>query len=144
MSRQSEFKVKFDPIEYKFTKQYIWGGGKMSNIFSKIFGTTFKKATKKAAEKAVVSASRKAGEQAGKKAGDKIVQMLSKDKGVKPPRNPPVKKVTFNIPGGVAPPRNPPAKVNTILKNTIPPSTQQQINQRVNAIISGGSMRKII
>ena len=126
MSRQSEFKRKFDPIEYKFTKQYIWGGGKMSNIFSKIFGTTFKKAAKKGAEKALVSASRKAGEQAGKKAGDKIVKMLSKEK-----------------PGGVTPPRNPPAKMNTMLKNIIPPNSQQQINKRVNAIISGGSMRKL-
>ena len=136
MSRQSEFKRKFDPIEYKFTKQYIWGGGKMSNIFSKIFGTTFKKAAKKGAEKAVVSASRKAGEQAGKKAGDKIVKMLSKEK-------PAIqnKKVNTILKNTITPSTQ--KKVNKML-NTIPPNTQQQINNRVNAIISGGSMRKII
>ena len=138
MSRQSEFKIKFDPVEYKFTKQYIWGGGKMSNLFSKVFGTTFKKATKKAAEKAVVSASKKAGEQAGKKAGDKIVQMLSKEK----PKNTTPTKQKVNVMLNPIPPTTK-QKVNKIL-NTIPPSTQQQINQRVNAIISGGSMRKII
>ena len=137
MYRQSEFKKKFDPVEYKFTKQHIWGddektpiyGGKVSDIFSKIFGTTFKKAAKKGAEKAVVSASRKAGEQAGKKAGDKIVKLLSKEKprGVQPPRKPPVAAANVK-------------KVNI----KIPQSTQQEINQRVNSILSGGSMRKII
>ena len=133
MSRQSEFKIKFDPVSYKFTKQHIWGDEKTptygGNIFSKIFGTTFKKAAKKGAEKALVSASRKAGEQAGKKAGDKIVKFLSKEKPkvVKPPRNSPV--ATTNV-----------KKVNI----KIPQSTQHEINQRVNSILSGGSMRKII
>ena len=136
MYRQSEFKRKFDPVEYKFTKKYIWGdektpiyGGKVSDIFSKIFGTTFKKAAKKGAEKAVVSASRKAGEQAGKKAGDKIVKLLSKEK-----------------PKGVQPPRNLPVAASNVKKVNIkiPQSTQQEINQRVNSILSGGTMRKII
>ena len=57
------------------------------------------------------------------KAGDKIVQMLSNGR-VAPPRNPPAKKVTFN------------KNVETI------PNTRQEINQRVNSILSGGSTRK--
>ena len=86
---------------------------------SKLFGKTMKKAAKKGAQKAVTAAATKTGEHVGKKAGDKIVQMLSKSKN-KP-------KVTFN------------ENVETIPNKTM---TQQEINQRVNAILSGGSTRK--
>ena len=55
-------------------------------------------------------------------AGDKIVQMLSKGGGALP-QNPPAKKVTFN------------ENVETI-------PSKKEINQRVNAILSGGSTRK--
>ena len=88
----------------------------------KIFGKTIKKAAKKGVEKAVTTAATKTGEHAGKKAGDKIVQMLS-NRGVAPPRNPPAKKVTFNKNVEIFPSKK---------------LTQQEINQRVNAILSGG------
>ena len=81
-----------------------------------------KKVAKKGVEKAVTTAATKTGEHAGKKAGDKIVQFLS-NRGVAPPRNPPAKKVTFN------------ENVETI-------PSKKEINQRVNAILSGGSTRK--
>ena len=76
---------------------------------------------KRGVKKALTSAATKTGEHVGKKAGDKIVQMLSKGR-VEPPRNPPAKKVTFN-------------------KNdkTI---TQQEIDQMLNNLLSGGSTRK--
>ena len=80
-----------------------------------------KKAAKKGVEKAVTTAATKTGEHVGKKAGDKIVQMLSKEK-VKPPTT---KKVTFN------------KNVEIIPNKKI---TQQEINQRVNAILSGGKI----
>ena len=85
-----------------------------------------KKAAKKGAEKAVTAAATKTGEHAGKKAGDKIVQMLSKEK-VAPTKKRSNKKVTFN------------ENVETIPNKKM---TQQEINQRVNSIISGGSTRK--
>ena len=79
---------------------------------SKLFGKTMKKAAKKA----VTAAATKTGEHVGKKAGDKIVQMLSKGSFQKPP----AKKVTFK---------------------TVPKTmSQQEINQRVNAILSGGKI----
>ena len=128
MSRQSEFKMKLDPELGRYTRQHIYGEG-MMDVFksfgSKLFGKTMKKAAKKGVEKALTSAATKTGEHVGKKAGDKIVQMLTKsnktpNRGIASPQNPPAKKVTF--------------------KTTPKKMTQQEINQRVNAIISGGKI----
>ena len=119
MMRKSEFKMKLDPELGRYTRQHIYGEG-MMDVFksfgSKLFGKTMKKAAKKGVEKAVTTAATKTGEHVGKKAGDKIVQMLSATS-----RNPPAKKVTFK---------------------TIPNKkmTQQEINQRVNSILSGGKL----
>ena len=122
MMRKSEFKKKLDPELGRYTRQHIYGEG-ITDVFksvgSKLFGKTMKKAAKKGVEKAVTAAATKTGEHVGKKAGDKIVQMLSKG-GVAPSRKPPVKKVTF--------------------KTTPKKMTQQEINQRVNAILSGGKI----
>ena len=129
MMRQSEFKMRFDPELGRYTRQHIYGEG-ITDMFKsfgkKIFGKTMKKAAKKGAEKAVTAAATKTGEHAGKKAGDKIVQMLSKEK-VAPTKKRSNKKVTFN------------ENVETIPNKKM---TQQEINQRVNSIISGGSTRK--
>ena len=64
----------------------------------------------------MTTAATKTGEHVGKKAGDKIVQMLSKGSS----RKTPAKKVTF--------------------KTTPKKMTQQEINKRVNAILSGGKI----
>ena len=130
--RQSEFKKKLDPELGRYTKKHVYGeggaeGGGITDVFksfgSKLFGKTVKSAAKKGAKKAVTAAATKTGEYAGKKAGDKIVQMLSMG-GVPPPKtpllkNPPAKKVTFK---------------------PVPKNTQQDINRRVNAILSGGKI----
>ena len=93
------------------------------SVGKKIFGKTMKKAAKKGVEKAVTSAATKTGEHVGKKAGDKIVQMLG---GVPSPKtpllNPPAKKVTFNKNVGAV--------------------SQQEIDQMLNNLLSGGSTRK--
>ena len=119
MMRQSEFKMKLDPELGRYTRQHIYGEG-MMDVFksfgSKLFGKTVKSAVKKGAKKAVTAAATKTGEHVGKKAGDKIVQMLSKSNNSKP-------KVTFN------------ENVETI-------PSKKEINQRVNATLSGGSTRK--
>ena len=126
MMRQSEFKMKLDPELGRYTRQHIYGEGMMDvfkSVGKKIFGKTMKKAAKRGAKKAASSVATKTGKHLGKKAGDKIVQMLSKE-GVTPKKHTSTKKVTFN------------KNVETI------PNTQQEINQRVNAILSGGSTRK--
>ena len=124
MMRQSEYKKKLDPELGRFRRQHIYGEG-ITDVFKsfgkKIFGKKFKKAAKKGVEKAVTAAGTKTGEHVGKKAGDKIVQMLSKGSSQKPP----AKKVTFN------------KNVEIIPNKKI---TQQEINQRVNAILSGGKI----
>ena len=122
MMRQSEFKMKLDPELGRYTRQHIYGEGMMDvfkSVGKKIFGKTMKKAAKKGAQKAVTAAATKTGGHVGKKAGDKIVQMLSKS------HNKP--NVTFN------------KNVETIPNKKM---TQQEINKRVNAILSGGSTRK--
>ena len=128
MSRQSEFKKRFDPEMARYTKQHIYGKG-ITDVFksvgSKLNGKTMKKAAKKGVEKAVTTAATKTGEHVGKKAGDKIVQMLTKSN--KTPN------------GGIATPQNPPAKKVTF-KTTPKKITQQEINQRVNSILSGGKI----
>ena len=122
MTRQSEYKKRFDPELGRYTKQHVYGEG-ITDVFksfgSKLFGKTVKSAAKKGAEKAVTAAATKTGEYAGKKAGDKIVQLLSKGSSQKPPS----KKVTFN-------------------KN-VEAVSQQEIDQMLNNLLSGGSTRKI-
>ena len=120
--RQSEFKKKLDPELGRYTRQHIYGEGMMDvfkSVGKKIFGKTVKSAVKKGAKKAVTAAATKTGEHVGKKVGDKIVQMLSKEKA------PTTRKVTFN------------KNVEIIPNKKI---TQQEINQRVNAILSGGKI----
>ena len=81
MTRQSEYKKRFDPELGRFTKQHVYGEGitdVLKSFGSKLFGNTVKSAAKKGAKKAVTAAATKTGEYAGKKAGDKIVQLLSK------------------------------------------------------------------
>ena len=122
MSRQSEFKKRFDPELGRYTRQHIYGEGMMDvfkSVGKKIFGKTMKKAAKKGVEKAVTTAATKTGEHVGKKDGDKIVQMLSKGAS---PKKPTAKKVNFN------------KNVKTI--------TQKEIDQMLNNLISGGSTRK--
>ena len=122
--RQSEFKMKLDPELGRYTRQHIYGEGMMDvfkSVGKKIFGKTMKKAAKKSGEKVLTMAATKTGEHAGKKAGDKIVQMLSKGE-VKSTRKPPAKKVNFN-------------------KN-VEKIRQQEIDQTLNNLLSGGSTRK--
>ena len=123
MTRQSEYKKRFDPELGSFTKQHIYGEG-ITDVFKsfgkKIFGKTMKKAAKKSGEKVLTMAATKTGEHAGKKAGDKIVQLLSKGRDA--PKNPPAKKV------------------KTTPNKTM---TQKEIDQMLNNLLSGGSTRKI-
>ena len=111
--------MKLDPELGRYTRQHIYGEGMMDvfkSVGKKIFGKTVKSAVKKGAKKAVTAAATKTGEHVGKKAGDKIIQLLSKEKAK------PTKKVTFN------------KNVETM--------TQQEINQTLNNLLSGGSTRK--
>ena len=134
--RQSEFKKIYDPELGRFTRQHIYGEGMMDvfkNIGSKLFGKTMKKAAKTAATKAITTAATKTNEHVGEKAGDKIIEFLSKKK-----RNNTPKKVRFDEaakPGEeifqILSKSSPPRKVNPTKR-----LTQQDINQRLNLILS--------
>ena len=117
----------------RFTRQHIYGEGVMDvfkNIGSKLLGKTVKKAAKTAATKAITTAATKTGEHVGKKAGDKIIQMLTKsstpkkvrfDETVKPGQE--IVKILSKI-------------SNPIRVNPTKGMTQQDINQRLNNILS--------
>ena len=105
------------------------------NIGTKVIGQTIKKAAKTAASKAVTTAATKTGEHVGKKAGDKIIQMLTK-KTYSP------QKMRFDETlTTAAAPGEEIAKIlsksSTPLLTQKPKSmTQQEINQRLNRILS--------
>ena len=133
--RQSDFKKKYDPELGRFTRQHIYGEGVMDvlkNIGSKLFEKTMKQAAKTAATKVVTTAATKTGEHVGKKAGDKIIQMLSKSSTPK--------KVRFEEPVSNA--KKSGEEIVQILSksngkvNPTKRMTQQDINQRLNAILS--------
>ena len=117
MTRQSEYKKKFNPETGKFTREHIYGGGfltdSLKSIGKKVFGKTVKSAATKGIEKAMTAAATKTGEYVGKKAGDKIVSILSKEK---PKSTPKVRKVNTR------------------------PNKQHKINAKVNSILSGGKI----
>ena len=129
MSRQTEFKKRYDPEMGKYTRQHIYGEGvitdTLKSLGKKVFGKTVKSAFKKGAEKALTNVATKTGDYAGKKAGDKIVSLLSKEKPpIKSKSKTTSKKVSFNQDVKIFPKK----------------STQQKNNARVNSILSGGKI----
>ena len=118
----------------RFTRQHIYSEEVMDifkNIGAKVIGQTLKKAAKTAATKAVTTAA--TGEHVGKKAGDKIISMLTKSKTPK--------KVTFNEP--ITQAMKTGDEIAKILSASKPVTTQkpksmtqQEINQRLNLILS--------
>ena len=129
MMRQSEFKMNLDPELGHFTKQHIYGEGVRSFIKNKL---SKKKSPAPAGssapagsidKKLVAEAAALKVQQKNKKAGDEIAKLLSKEKhqAKAPARtavSTPVKQVTF---------KEPPKRM-----------TRQQINNRVNQIMTGG------
>ena len=132
--RQSEFKTRYDPELGRFTRQHIYGEGVMDvfkNIGAKVIGQTLKKAAKTAATKAVTTAATKTGEHVGKKAGDNMIQMLTK-KTYSP------KKVTFDetVKAGEEIVKILSKSITPILRQRPKSMTQQEIDQRLNHILS--------
>ena len=81
---------------------------------------TFKAVGKRLFKRAAKKTAEKTGEYAGNKAGDKIVELLSKKRNTSTP---------------------------SIERNTSPPPmkmTQQEVDERINQILSGGRLRKRI
>ena len=127
--RQCELKKRYDPDLDMYVTKHIYGEG-ISDVFKsvgrKIFGITANKVAKTAAKKAATAtgeyAGKKAatatGEYAGKKAGDKIVELLSKNKTTTP---------SFPVESNIS-----------ALKEL----TDQEVNDRVNRILSGGKLRR--
>ena len=126
-----EYRIRYDHEYGKFMRTPVYGEGvfsdMMKNIGSKLFGETMKKTVKtglqKGAEKAFESAAAKTGDYAVKRAGDKIVEILSR-------RQPAVR---MQLPPTIKQRQNTKTKLS-----------QREINERVNRILSGGKLRKLM
>ena len=119
--RQSELKKRYDPDLDAYVTKHIYGEGisdVLKSIGRKIFGKTVNKVAKTAAKKAATAT----GEYACNKAGDKIVELLSKNKTTTP---------SFPMEPNISPS---PSESNVL--------TDQEINDRVNRILSGGKLRR--
>ena len=121
--RHCEFKKRYDPKLGKYVKKRVYGEG-ISDVFkavgSKIFGRTAKKAAESAAKKAAM----KTNEYAGKKAGDKIVELLNNNKTTTP---------SVMIEPSL------PKQISLSEPNIL---TAQEVNDRVNQLLSGGKLRR--
>ena len=125
--RQCEFKKRYDPKLGKYVKKHVYGEG-ISDVFkavgSKIFGRTAKKAAESAAKSAAKKAATATSEYAGKKAGDKIVELLSNNKTTTP-------SVLIE------------QSLSEQLSLSEPKElTAQEVNDRVNRLLSGGKLRR--
>ena len=119
--RQCELKKRYDPDLDAYVTKHIYGEGisdVLKSVGRKIFGKTVNKVAKTAAKKAATAT----GEYAGNKAGDKIVELLSKNKTTTP---------SFPMKSNILPS---PSESNVL--------TDQEINDRVNRILSGGKLRR--
>ena len=111
--RQSEFKKKYDPDTGKFSRKHIFGSGNASRTGSGVMDSVKsffgKKPTKKVSF--AVPPPKPTTNNTNKNAGDKIVKLLSGE-------NPSSRKTN---------------------KWQVPKMTQQEINNRVLQIMSGGN-----
>ena len=125
--RQCEFKKRYDPKLGKYVKKRVYGEG-LSDVFravaSKIFGRTAKKAAESATKSVAKKAATTTSEYVGKKAGDKIVELLSKNKTTTP-------SVLME-----------PSLSQELSLSEPKVLTAQEVNDRVNRLLSGGKLRR--
>ena len=107
-----ELKKRYDPNLGKYVKKHIYGEG-MTDIFKAVGNKLLRKTAKSAATKAAT----KTGDYAGNKGGYKIFELLNKKKTKTP---------------------------SVQMKSSSPQKqlTAQEINERVNQILSGGKIRR--
>ena len=117
--RQCEFKKRYDPNLDMYVTKHIYGEG-ISDVFKAVGRKIFGRTAKKVAESATKKAATATGEYAGKKACDKIVELLSKN--------------NTKTPSVMMEPNTSPSEPKEL--------TAQEVNQRVNQILSGGKLRR--
>ena len=118
MIRQCEFQTMYDPDLDMYVTKNIFDddmtvGGGMTDIFKAVRKKLFRKTAKSAAS---------TGKYVGNKAGDKIVNLLRKNNTTTP---------SFPMEPNISPS---PSESNVL--------TDQEINDRVNQILSGGRLRR--
>ena len=117
----------YDPDLDAYVTKHIYGEG-ISDVFKsigrKIFGKTANKVAKSAAKSAAKKAATTTSEYVGKKAGDKIVELLSNNKTTTP-------SVLME-----------PSLSQELSLSEPKVLTAQEVNDRVNQLLSGGKLRR--
>ena len=109
-----EYKKRYDPELGRYVKKNIYSGEiQTGGGLTDFFKSTIKKAVKRGFQKVA----RKTGEKVSKKAGDKITQLLKSKK---------------ELPSQDFQERSPQT-----------PMSHEEINERINRLMSGGKLRKI-
>ena len=111
-----EYKKRYDPELGRYVKKNIYSGEIQTGGGLTDF---FKSAIKKAVKRGFQKVARKTGEKVSKKAGDKITQLLKSE--------------------------NEPFQPSQDFQERSPqtPMSQEEINERINRLMSGGKLRKI-
>ena len=115
-----EYKKRYDPELGRYVKKNIYSGEiQIGGGLTDFFKSNFKKAAKWGLRKVGRKAGEKFGEKVNKKAGDKITQLLkSENEPFQPSQD-------FQE------------------RSLQTPMSQEEIDERVNRIMSGGKLRKI-
>ena len=117
-----EYKKRYDPELGRYVKKNIYSGEiQTGGGLTDFFKSTIKKAVKRGFQKVA----RKTGEKVSKKAGDKITQLLKSNQ----KRN------------EASQPFHPSQDFQERSPQT--PMSQEEINERINRLMSGGKLRKI-
>ena len=116
--RPCEFKKRYDPDLDKYVKKHIYSEFQYGEGLSDVFKSVGSKILRRTGKKLAKSAATKTGEYAGYKAGDDIVRLLRENK---TPSHPIEYSTT-------------PSKPKEL--------TAQEVNDRVNQILSGGKLRR--
>ena len=122
--RYSEFKQRYDPDLGKYVMKHIYDetiyGEGLSDFFKSVGKRIFQRTGKKLAKSAAKKAATATTEYANKKAGDKIVELLSNNRTTVPP-----------------------VMIEPTVSALKPKKlTADEINDRVNMILSGGKLRR--
>ena len=121
-----EYKKRYDPELGRYVKKNIYSGEILPLQEGAGLTDFLKKGVKKAAKWGFQKVGRKAGEKFGekvsKKAGDKITQLLQRENEPFQPSQ----DLRLKLP-----PQTP-----------ITPQTQEEINERINRLMSGGKLRR--
>ena len=120
-----EYKKRYDPELGRYVKKNIYSGEMIGGVEGAGLTDFLKKGAKKAAKWGFQKVARKTGEKVSKKAGDKITQLLKGNEGYEGYEG-------YELPDFQGLQQQSPQT----------PMSQEEINERINRLMSGGKLRR--